>query len=188
MTGLEESAPEVAPDYQGVGRRRTTVDTGASMKVTPPTSETICSFIIDISQRLSVERRTMETHTSEYLQAYSEYAKVLRTWFVAYGIGGPVLLFTNDALSRALKSSGKAKIVAVFFLAGVVLQVVLAAVNKVAMWALYYGEIQRTFKSRRRYKIGFWFSEAFWIHLSIDLVTMFLFALATWRVFDVLVI
>jgi hypothetical protein len=29
-------------------------------------------------------------------QAYAEYNKTLRTWFVAFGIGGPALFLVND--------------------------------------------------------------------------------------------
>lgn len=130
----------------------------------------------------------MTSQATEYLEAYAEYSKVLRTWFVAYGIGAPVLLLTNDVLSKALRASGCARFVAGSFLAGVLLQVVVASFNKASMWALYYGETQPSFKVSRWYRAGYWFSEAFWIDLTVDLLTMMLFGLATWTAFDVLVI
>ena len=76
----------------------------------------------------------MTTEREEYFKAYEEYSKVLRTWFVAYGIGGPVLLLTNQTLAKAIKASGQGKSLAALFLAGVALQVVLAALNKFSMW------------------------------------------------------
>jgi len=82
----------------------------------------------------------MTTDREAYFDAYQEYSKVLRTWFVVYGIGGPVLLLTNETLARALKASGEGKCLAAFFLAGVALQVVLAALNKFSMWGIYFGE------------------------------------------------
>jgi hypothetical protein len=127
----------------------------------------------------------MSGQATEYLEAYAEHSKVIRTWFVAYGIGAPVLLLTNDALARALKSSGNARVIAGCFLAAVVLQVVLAAANKFSMWGLYYGETNDPFKATAKYRIAFWFSEAFWIDLLIDLATMVLFGLATWRAFGI---
>ena len=125
----------------------------------------------------------MSDHSAEYLQAYGEFAKVIRTWFVAYGIGAPVLFLTNEKLSIALKQSGSAKCIAALFMAGVAFQVVIAAANKFSMWGIYYAEINSNFKRHRRYKIAYWFSEAFWIDLITDLATMGLFGWATWRVF-----
>jgi hypothetical protein len=122
----------------------------------------------------------------EYFKAYSEYSKVLRTWFVAYGIGAPVLLLTNDTIAKVIKTSGGSKEIAAFFLAGVALQVSLAALNKMSMWGLYYGELQSAFKQTRRYKACFWFSEQFWIDLAIDLVTLLFFIVATWRSYEIL--
>lgn len=71
---------------------------------------------------------------SELYAAYDGYSRALRTWLVAYGIGAPVLLMTNDALWLAVAESGDAAWIGALFLVGVALQVVLTAVNKTAMW------------------------------------------------------
>ncbi len=42
-----------------------------------------------------------------YYKVYEEYSKTLRTWFVAYGIGAPVLVLNNDELRRAVVVSVK---------------------------------------------------------------------------------
>ena len=123
----------------------------------------------------------MTTDREEYFKAYEEYSKVLRTWFVAYGIGGPLLLLTNETLAKAIKGSGQGKSLAALFLTGVALQVILAALNKVSMWGIYFGEFKNVFKSTRRYKISHWFSEQFWIDLLVDILTIISFAVATWR-------
>lgn len=39
-----------------------------------------------------------EKQKLEYFESYNEYNKILRSWFVAFGIGGPVIFLTNDAL------------------------------------------------------------------------------------------
>ncbi len=52
----------------------------------------------------------MSNQATEYLEAYAEHSKVIRTWFVAYGIGAPVLLLTNEALARTLKASGSVRV------------------------------------------------------------------------------
>ena len=39
--------------------------------------------------------------TSSYA-TYLEYNKVLRTWFVAFAIGGPALFLANETLGKRL--------------------------------------------------------------------------------------
>src|SRR5438105_15853414 len=86
--------------------------------------------------------------------AYAEHARTLRTWLVAYGIGGLVLILSQDSLWKRLAASGTLPLIAGLFLCGVALQVVLAAVNKSAMWAVYYGEIEPSYQKTRRHKFG----------------------------------
>jgi hypothetical protein len=125
--------------------------------------------------------------SNEYLDVYGEHAKVLRTWLVAYGIGAPVLLLTNESVSKAIKASGQGKVIAGCFLLGVALQVLLATFNKNSMWALYYGEENHSSKARSWYKLAYWFSESFWIDLLVDTGTLVLFALASWKGFGTLI-
>jgi hypothetical protein len=111
----------------------------------------------------------------------------LRTWLVAYGIGAPIALLTNEAFANAIRNSGKSKYIAGAFLAGVAGQVVLATINKVSMWALYYGETQARFKATRRYRIAHWLSETYWIDLALDVGAITAFGWATWSAFVVAV-
>jgi len=129
----------------------------------------------------------MTTDREAYFDAYQEYSKVLRTWFVVYGIGGPVLLFTNDTFAKTVKASGEGKNLAALFLAGVGLQVILAALNKFSMWGIYFGEFKNEFKATRRHKLCHWFSEQFWVDFVVDVLTLALFAVATWRGYRILV-
>jgi hypothetical protein len=121
-----------------------------------------------------------------YYKVYEEYAKALRTWLVAYGIGGPVLLLTNDSVRTALASSGGSRMLAFAFLAGVGLQVFLAALNKTLMWTNYFAATSPTHRARRRFRVAAWLSEQFWIDLLVDLASLALFGWATWRAFDIL--
>jgi hypothetical protein len=120
-------------------------------------------------------------------KAYEEYSRTLRTWLVAYGIGGPVLMLTSDRISKTLIDSGHARSIATLFLVGVVLQVVMTAINKAAMWACYLAEDEDDYKETWWYAIAHWFSRNFWLDLTVDLGSLALFAIATWRAFDVLV-
>jgi|ERR1041384_1555567 hypothetical protein len=130
----------------------------------------------------------MGTKAEEYLQAYGQFAKILRTWLVAYGVGAPVLIVTNENVSKAIKDSGNAKAIAICFLVGVMLQVVLATLNKTTMWGLYYGEENPGIKSTVSYRFAFWFSETFWIEIVVDVATLLLFGIATWKAFAVLIL
>jgi hypothetical protein len=118
-----------------------------------------------------------------YYAVYEEHARTLRTWLVAYGIGGPVLILSQEAIWKQITKMGSLPLVAKLFLAGVVLQVVLAAVNKSAMWALYCGEVDLEYAKTKRYKFGSWLSEKYIIDLALDLSSMVLFAWATYACF-----
>ncbi|MFW9439679.1 hypothetical protein ACE8C5_13860 [Xanthomonas euvesicatoria] len=122
-------------------------------------------------------------HTSPaeiaFFANYSEYAKTLRAWLVAYGIGAPVLFLTNSQLSAALKVSPHRDWIVDLFLLGVALQVILAFVNKWCAWHLYVGEYDLEFQSQRSYKFWAWLNERSWIDLSIDALSLVSFAVST---------
>ena len=85
-----------------------------------------------------------------------------------------------------LAASGSLRLIASLFLSGVVLQVVLAAINKSAMWACYRGELDPECQSKRSYKVGRWLSERYEIDFFVDVAGMCLFAYATYRCFAAL--
>ncbi len=116
-------------------------------------------------------------------EAYSSATTNLRTWLVAYGIGAPVLFLSNESLWRALAVAQCASCVGVLFLGGVVLQVLIALINKNAMWFCYFGEAKPAFKSSRTYKAFDWISEQFWIDIILDILSIVLFIAATYKVF-----
>lgn len=120
-----------------------------------------------------------ENPSSGYFEAYEEYSRTLRTWFVAYGIGAPVFLLSNERLWIRLSDSRSALFSCGLFLLGVIVQTGLASLNKCAMWALYYGEENPTFQLRRRYKLADWFSEQFWFDFLCDSLTALFLGLAT---------
>ncbi|SEQ29957.1 hypothetical protein SAMN04488038_105178 [Solimonas aquatica] len=119
-------------------------------------------------------------------EAYSQHAGVLRTWLVAYGIGAPALFLSQDKIWEVLAKSGRLPSIGILFLAGVALQVVLAAVNKSVMWACYYGEMKPAYKDTRRYKLADWLSRQYAIDFVLDLISMGGFGIATYQCFVVL--
>jgi hypothetical protein len=116
-----------------------------------------------------------------FYEAYVAFARTLRLWFTAFGIGGPVLFLTNESAGAKLFASGSGRIVVYFFLSGVGLQIMEALVFKSAMWYLYLGEFDERVKSWRRYKASNWLSESYAVEFLVDLITLVLFAGATLR-------
>ena len=51
-----------------------------------------------------------------YYGNYQEYNKLLRTWFVAFGIGGPALLYSKPELLQELSDTDRSRIVWAFLL------------------------------------------------------------------------
>lgn len=120
--------------------------------------------------------------------AYDHYSKVLRTWLVAYGIGGPVLILSSEPLLERMAGSGAAREVGILFLLGVGFQVLIAALNKATMWVCYYGELYSSHQEKLRYKAAVWFSEQFWVDFVMDVASIAFFARATYVVFEVVTI
>ncbi len=131
------------------------------------------------------ENSTLEREKGFY-EPYVGFAKALRTWFIAYGIGAPVLLLQSETCWSKLTSSGQALPPVLFFLAGVVIQILTALVYKTAMWYLYIGELDKQLKLKKRYKISDWLSETYCIEFVIDLGTLALFIVATYMVINIL--
>ena len=125
----------------------------------------------------------VDSAAAEFLAAYGEYAKALRTWLFAYGIGGPLLILGNEHIWEKVAVAGVGASVGWLFLSGVGLQVVLVMVNKTMMWINYYGEIESDFARSRFDRIADWVSRQFWIDFCGDLASIALFGTATMLVF-----
>ena len=68
-----------------------------------------------------------KTHKDDFLGAYVEYAKALRTWFVAFGIGVPVFILTHSNIGDPLRLQRLDRSIAIACLIGVGFQVLLAS-------------------------------------------------------------
>ena len=130
----------------------------------------------------------INTHSDEegFFKVYQTASTNLRTWLIAYGIGSPVLFLTHDNLCDSLKEAGCLKCVGILFLIGVGLQVLIATINKNVMWLCYYGEGDSKFKAKFFYKVAEWLSCQFWIDISCDILSIVLFIIATYQVFNAL--
>jgi hypothetical protein len=83
-----------------------------------------------------LERKDAVDEARAQFANYQEYNKLLRTWFVAFGIGGLVLLYTRPDLLEKLGEIDRDGIIWAL-LSGSAIQVVLASVNKYCSWQEY---------------------------------------------------
>lgn len=134
----------------------------------------------------------MDSVAESHYKAYEEYSKTLRTWLVAYGIGAPVLLLNSDQLRVLILKSGQARIIGIMFLAGVGIQVALAAVNKAIMWYCYHDAECRNATTpsageNASWLDGFmwWLGSQIWIDFLADLSSGILFVWGTAKIFAI---
>ena len=123
-----------------------------------------------------------QKEADEFFAVYSEYAKTLRTWFVAFGVGGPVLFLTQDKMAQRIQDSGNAQLIIILFSVGVGAQVFLALINKWANYFLYFRGDSRKGRKTKLYIRADWVSNQLWFDIILDAGTMVVFGLATWLV------
>jgi len=121
----------------------------------------------------------------EELSAYLEYNKILRSWFVAFGVGGPALFLINAQLGRRLAESGQLAQVSGMFLVGAGSQVVGALINKTSNWYVYRGARDPVYQTKRRYWFCKWVVVQFWLDIALDLIAVTAFGFATWQLLTV---
>lgn len=123
--------------------------------------------------------------TPAYFESYAEYNRVLRSWFVAFGAGGPALFLVEDRLRDALGASGQTRFVVALFLTGVALQILVTGLNKYANWYCYYGEDEPAYQRTRTYRFWSAVARQFIIDVVVDLATAVCFFAAIWVLFGV---
>lgn len=129
---------------------------------------------------------TSDFDGTDNFTTYHEYNKVLRTWFVAFGIAGPALFVVNEGLAKKLVLAGQLENVAILFLAGVTLQVLIAFVNKVANWYSYASCLDASLGENWKCKTSEWILSRFWIDVLVDILTITCFIWAGWKLLIVL--
>ena len=124
---------------------------------------------------------------SGFYTAYAEFAKNLRVWFLAYGIGATAIFVTNEGAGKRLLSSGAAEGVVYLFLVGVALQIFVALLYKTAMWYLYMGEFDAKEKESWQHWLADKISNSYSIELLCDLATIFCFGAATYQLIRIFI-
>ena len=122
---------------------------------------------------------------ADSFSTYFEYNRVLRTWFVAFGVGGPALFLVNEAVAQRLAAEGQLRLVVVLFLIGAGAQVIGALLNKVANFYVYSSVLDEETTSSPKYAIASWLTRQFWIDIVLDVVTIAVFGYAAWLLLTV---
>lgn len=126
-----------------------------------------------------------EAVSQGYFESYAEYNRILRSWFVAFGIGGLALFLPQSPLREALLASGHTRTVAFLFLVGVIAQIVVAFLNKYANWYCYFGEDNPAFLNSPLYRFWARIASQFWIDIILDVLTVGCFTAAVWMLFEI---
>jgi len=129
---------------------------------------------------------TGQTETSEapeYFEQYWRYSTVVRNWLVAFGGGCCVLLISEKAdIFREVSTQKKVDIV-FWLLVGVILQILLAILNKYIHWCVYRGKEDEKFSKGRCFEMACKICNWIWIDVLVDALTVIFFALAICKMF-----
>jgi hypothetical protein len=126
--------------------------------------------------------RYNKNNDSGYYESYVHYARILRAWLVAYGVGVPVLLVSQRFIAEAIIRKGNGSLITWLFLAGVAVQIIEIFIYKYSQEYLYHDETGAELKNTRRLALAEWFSNAIWFEMLLDLISMALFICGTFMV------
>lgn len=121
------------------------------------------------------------------LSTYIEYNRILRSWFVAFGVGGPALFLINANIGTTLAAKGELRYVSTLFLVGAFCQVAGAMTNKICNWYVYRGATDKLYQKKWWYAVCKSLVRQFWVDITLDLLTILAFGFATWDLLTVFV-
>ena len=126
-----------------------------------------------------------EALSQAYFESYAEYNRILRSWFVAFGVGGLALFLLESPVREILFTSGQTRVLVILFLIGVTAQIVVAFLNKYANWYCYFGEDNPAFLRSGVYRFWSRIASQFWIDIIFDILTVGCFLVAIWMLFEI---
>ncbi|HET7395563.1 MAG TPA: hypothetical protein VFK12_03925 [Gammaproteobacteria bacterium] len=117
-----------------------------------------------------------------FFESYAHFSRTLRAWLVAYGVGVPVLLVSQEFIARAIIRAGTGGLITWLFLAGVAIQVLAALSYKYSMAYLYFAETDSLPDDAWQVGLSAWLSRAVWLEMLFDVVSIGLFVYGTFKV------
>lgn len=121
----------------------------------------------------------MSENGEAHYKTYEEHMKTLRAWFVAYGVGGPLLFVTQSGFAATLVSSGRLMLIGTLFLLGVLLQTLVALLNKWVNWGCYHFDDVETENPSLPHRFCLYINDKVWIDIAADVFTLLFFGFAT---------
>lgn len=119
---------------------------------------------------------------SGFYESYAHFSRTLRAWLVAYGVGVPVLLVSQEFIARAIIKAGTGGFITWLFLVGVAVQVLAALLYKYSMACLYFAETDSIPDDTWQVGLSVWLSRSLWLEVLFDVVSICLFVCGTFWV------
>jgi len=122
-----------------------------------------------------------EKYDDHFDKKYSEYNSVLRTWFVAFGVGVPGALLLNSDTKSIFENEPLASYAVSFLLLGTTLQIGSTLLNKYVAWCNDLILYRKHFGDESTKPVGqiltriASLTERIWIDVLIDILTAVLF-------------
>ena len=113
-----------------------------------------------------------KTDDSSFYESYAHFSRTLRAWLVAYGVGVPVLLVSQEFIAKAIIKAGTGRLITWLFLIGVAIQVLAALLYKYSMAYLYSAEVEPDLNTTWRVKTAEWLSNAVWLEALFDITSI----------------
>jgi hypothetical protein len=120
----------------------------------------------------------------DYKEAYRCHSSTLRNWYVAFGIGAPVLFLSNEYLWKKIITSCNFEVIGFTFFLGAVFQVLLSFLDKYASWVGYYERATGNDKGTVIHAIAEWWIKDDFFSIALDLGSLALFGFATFLAFS----
>jgi hypothetical protein len=125
---------------------------------------------------------THKTDNSSFYESYAHFSRTLRAWLVAYGVGVPVLLVSQEFIAKAIIRANTGGLITWLFLTGVAIQVLAALLYKYSMAYLYNSEENSELNDTWRVQAAVWLSRAIWLEALFDVTAIGLFVWGTFLV------
>jgi hypothetical protein len=117
-----------------------------------------------------------------FYESYAHFSRTLRAWLVAYGVGVPVLLVSQEFIARAIIRADTGGLITWLFLIGVAVQVLAALLYKYSMAYLYFAETDSIANDAWQVELSAWLSRAVWLEVLFDVASIVLFVYGTFMV------
>jgi len=105
---------------------------------------------------------------SDYADAYKTFSRTLRAWLVAYGIGAPVLLVSQESVAVKLAGFDETRTIVWIFLVGVGIQILSTFLYKITLGYLFLNQRDELPSQTLMFRISRWIFRQLWHTMSFQ--------------------